>query len=538
MKLHLISPPMTVLNKDWHYPQVPPIGIAYLAACAGRAGHQVGVTDGLGEALDCYHEFIGGRYINGLSIEEVTRSVDADADVIGLSVMFSKQWPLARRLLEALKDAFPKTPLVIGGEHVTAVPQEVFDSAPVDFAVLGEGEETFLELIEALSQAGQTGLGNIEGLAYRDERGRTVCNPPRQRRRDLDSIPWPAWDLLPVRNYIEANRFQEVSDRRVMILLGTRGCPYRCRFCSNPLMWTTSFYMRDPKDIVDEIEAYRSEYGATEFQFQDLTFVINRGWVLRVAEEICRRNLKITWKLPGGTRSEAFDAELLTALSASGCTQLAFAPESGSKRVLEAMLKKAEPARFIELGKIIRRNRIDLSVTAFIIIGSPEETLSDLLQTYRFIARLALVGYDSILCSRFTCYPGSEYHQRYLDRGLIKYDDEYFLDLDLSVTSLRHGRSWHPRWSERQIASFITIAYMLFFIVHYLSRPLRMLRSVAAVLGNKPKTRLELIFTHTFAPRVRRLWARLRGGGAARVAQPGHPGIKGPSGAPVPGSPR
>ncbi|MCH8966241.1 MAG: B12-binding domain-containing radical SAM protein [Planctomycetes bacterium] len=536
MKLCLISPPMTVVSNAWRYPQVPPLGIAYLAASAREAGHDVTIVDGLDGALGTFHPFIQGRYINGLTIDEIVQRVPRGTEVIGVSIMFSSHWPLARRLLAALRTAFPSTTIVVGGEHVTAVTQHVFDSSPVDYAVLGEGEETLLELLDALCGEGTVDIRQVEGLAYRasstsrtdqpgadihlelldNQRQGIVRTPSRVRRRNLDSIPWPAWDLFPIQDYLQVNRYHEFSDRRVMTMLGTRGCPYRCRFCSSPQMWGTNFYMRSPKDLVDEMEFYKNKYGATEFQFQDLTFVVNRRWVLRVAQEICSRNLNITWKLPAGTRSEAFDAEVLAKLCQSGCRSLTFAPESGSKRVLADMLKKADPARILELGRIVRRERIDMMISANIIIGSPKERLRDLLQTYFYIIRLALVGYDSILCSRFTLYPGSEYHRRSLGAGLVEYDDNYFLDMEVSLASLRSGRSWHPRWSDRTIRRLTTVGYFLFFAAYYFSRPLRMLRSVIAVLRNVPRTRIEVVFAHGLMRRVRQIAALLPGRRAAR----------------------
>ncbi len=531
MKICLISPPTTVADRHAHYPQVPPIGVAYLAACARQAGHRVQVIDALGEALDDYHPFLRGQWINGLNIEDVVQRVDRDAALIGVSVMFSKQWPLARRLLTALKEAYPHTPLIIGGEHPTASPDHVFETSPVDYVVLGEGEETLLELAAALETSPHADVSGIEGLAYRAMRPglrrqangdinlalvEQVNGPAirrsaaRKRRRDLDSIPWPAWDLVPTAKYVDANRFQDGSARRVMILLGTRGCPYQCRFCSNPNMWTTSFYMRDPKDLIDEMEHYVRTYGASEFQFQDLTFVVNRRWVIQVAEEIIRRKLDVVWKLPGGTRSEAFDAELMTKLAESGCRSLCFAPESGSKFVLEAMLKKADPDRFVELGRIVRRQRIPIEMTAFIIIGSPEERLRDLLATFWFVMRLAFVGYEGVLVSRFTCYPGSDYHDRYMKKGLISYDDDYFLDLDLSLSNLKHGRSWHPRWGSTKVRWFVMLTYGLFFATYYASRPMRIVRSVVHVLRRRPTSRLELVISHAIGARLQRLASLFR----------------------------
>jgi radical SAM superfamily enzyme YgiQ (UPF0313 family) len=268
--------------------------------------------------------------------------------------------------------------------------------------------------------------------------------------------------------------------------------------------------MRNPKDIVDEMEFYMCEYGATEFQFQDLTFVIKKKWVMEVADEICSRKLGITWKLPSGTRSEAFDADLLAKISASGCTSLTLAPESGSKRVLAALNKPVDLKRFLEIGRTVRHSRIKMILNFYIIIGTPEERLRDLLQSYVFIIRMAFAGYDGVGFHKFMCYPGSEYHREFVERGLIKYSDEYFLSLDHRFTNLHYGPRIHLHRSQRQVKLLIALGYLLFFGVYYLSRPLRIYRSMIAVLRNQPVTRLEAIFSHALTEPAYRLWARLR----------------------------
>ncbi len=511
MKLCLIALPMVVSSKKLRYFQTPPLGVAYLAAYARQAGHDVAVVDGLGEALDCFHPFILDHYINGLTIDELVERVDPQTEIIGVSVMFSNHWPFARRLLASLRKAHPSSLIAVGGEHVSALTAQVLEGAQADYAIVGEGEETFVELLDVLSRSGQANLCNVEGLAYLDGQGRYVQNPPRSRRRDIDSLPWPAWDLIPIRQYMEVKHFQDPSSERVMTMLGTRGCPYRCKFCSSAQMWTTRFYMRNPKDLVDEMEFYMREFGATEFQFQDLTFVINRRWVIEVAEEISARSLGISWKLPSGTRSEAFDAELLEKMSASGCKSLTLAPESGSQRVLAALKKPADLERFLDIGRTVRRKRIKMVLNFYIIVGAPEETLRDLLETYSFITRMAMAGYDAVGFNKFISYPGSEYHREFVERGLIDYSDEYFLSLDRRFTNLQYGPGIHPARSEAQLKLLITFGYLLFFGVYYLSHPFRIVRSVKAILRNEPVTRLEAIGSYVLTEPAYRLWARLRG---------------------------
>jgi radical SAM superfamily enzyme YgiQ (UPF0313 family) len=137
------------------------------------------------------------------------------------------------------------------------------------------GEETFLELLAYLDEPAATGTpAHVAGIAYRACDGTITRTTPRRRRRKLDELPWPAWDMFPLEKYLDARLFFSMpfeGSQRPMVILATRGCPYTCKFCSNEQMWGTSFFMRDPCCVVDEMEHYVRTYRATDFHFQDLT---------------------------------------------------------------------------------------------------------------------------------------------------------------------------------------------------------------------------------------------------------------------------
>lgn len=512
VKLCLVTIPSIIQSRSVRHYQTPPMGTCYVAAAAREAGHDVYVVDGLGEGLDRYEEYRDEYVLNGLPIDEIVARVDPATEVIGISVMFSNHWPLAREIVEALHEAIPSAIIVAGGEHLTATPGYTLETSPVDYVVMGEGEETMVELLEALGSGEAPDVSKVAGIAYHDSLGELVRTPPRKRLRDLDSLPWPAWDLVPVKRYIDLNEYVEPSARRVITLIATRGCPFECKFCSNPQMWSRRFYMRNVVDVVDEMEHYESEYGVTEFQFFDLTFVINKSWVMSFCDELLERKLDYVWKLPSGTRSEVIDAELLAKISESGCRSFTLAPETGSARVAKNIKKPVDFDRFVQIGREVRRARIDMSLNFYMIFGTPDEKLRDVLESYWFIVRMAMAGFDSVGINKFTTYPGSEFHAEFEQSGLIEYTDDYFLNLrlDTRYDSTFEGLGFEPPWGPRQLYGIVRLGYLLFFGTYHLAHPIRSLRSWMLILRDEPSSRVEAFFAHSVKSIRQRLVPRAR----------------------------
>lgn len=485
----------------------PPLGLAYLAASLRQHGHAPTIVDGVGSAVGRFTPFLQGTFLHGLPIPEIVERVPADTELLGIGVMFSDYWPLAKRVVAVLRGRFPNVPIVLGGEHVSACASFCLEDAKADFAVVGEGEETLCALADALERndggsAHACGAG-IDGLVFRDGNGTLIENPRRKRMRALDALPWPAWDLVPLENYVDTGLMYGVSaGRRSMVLLASRGCPYTCKFCSNESMWGTNYFRRDPKDVVDEMQHYVERYGARDFQFHDLTFVVSRSWSLRVAQEIVDRGLDITWQLVAGTRSEAIDEEILRTFSASGCKAIYLAPETGSQRIIDITRKRVNLEKVLSVARIVKRNRIDIRVGAFIIYGFPEETIKDVLKTYWLLLRMLAAGFDVVDSARFSAYPGSEYHDIALREGRIRYDDEYFLSLQRRPGRFG-GASWHPRWSGSFVLMLQLIHYAVYLMGYFVVRPVRILSFLDGVLRNRPKTRFERFFAYS-------LWQPLR----------------------------
>src|SRR5262249_24931661 len=147
---------------------------------------------------------------------------------------------------------------------------------------------------------------SVPGIAF-IRHGEGVRTPHRERVRSVDQIPRAAWDLTPIENYLAGGLSYGVSTGRTMPIFATRGWPYQCTFCSNPVILTTRWYARSPKDVADEIQSYVSLYRADNFDFYDLTATLKKDWIKEFCQELIDRKLNITWQLPAGTRSEAID---------------------------------------------------------------------------------------------------------------------------------------------------------------------------------------------------------------------------------------
>jgi len=402
----------------------PPIGLAYIAAALKKAEFSYKVIDCSGEALDSIRPYPARSdfKIQGLSIEETIERIPQDADIIGFSCNFSTLWPITRMLAEKIRQHFPQALLILGGEHGTAVSEFSLRTSALDLIILGEGEQTIVDVVRAFRE--KSTLENLPGISIKMANGEIRNNGLAKRIREIDDIAVPDWESFPLEEYISRHQGNGVNMGRSMPLLATRGCPYQCTFCSNPGMWTIRYMMRDPKKLVDEMEMHIKRYRVTNFDLQDLTAIVNRRWAIELCKEILDRGLNVTWQLPSGTRSEVFDDELAAILYKSGCHHLGFAPESGSEEVLRVVKKKVNIDHLIEATRITLKHGFILN--CFMVIGLPPDNVDTLRQSMKFVRKLAVMGVHDIVVSKFVPYPGSELFIQYQKDGKIKLDDEFF----------------------------------------------------------------------------------------------------------------
>jgi len=490
-KITLVRVPSLFAHGALTLSAIPPLFLAYLAGSLRESGFDVEIIDSIGEAVDQnYYYGVRNLHVNGYTIEQILERIPADTDYIGISFPFSHEWPLAKKVCTAIKEKFPDILIIGGGEHVTAIPEFCLKDCPaLDICVLGEGEETVVNLLKQL-EAG-TPLSEVNGIAYRDEAGETIFTEKQTRIRAIDDIPRPAWDLVPLETYLAGGYSFGVNLGRTIPIIATRGCPYQCTFCSNPFMWTTRWISRKPIEVVKEMEDYIQKYNVQNFDFYDLTAIVRKDWVVEFCNLLIERDLNVTWQLPSGTRSEALDHEVTDLLYRSGCRNLSYAPESGSPETLKKIKKKINPDRMVASVRSSLRNKINIK--ANFIVGFPDETLKNIFETYGFIIRLAVVGVHDISVWTFSAYPGCEIFDDLKKKGKIgEYSDEYFLGL-LSYSDLNNVVSWNDRFSPTQLKYLRFSGLFLFYAVSYLVRPWRLIKNIRNILKGTPESRMEMI---------------------------------------------
>jgi radical SAM superfamily enzyme YgiQ (UPF0313 family) len=486
----------------------PPIGLAYLASSLRHSGHEVEVIDAVGEnILQILPSEDGRDFFHGLTIDETVEKVNPDTDYIGVSCMFSIEWPYARQVLRKLRQKFPDKPIIIGGEHVTATADWIFDVHPeVDYCVLGEGENSLVQLIGKL-EAGETATDVKGVLSKTSSRKPKRVGPVDRYLMDLrikvvDDIPLPAWDLLPIQNYLDNGFGYGIDNGRNMPMLATRGCPYQCTFCSSPQMWSTQWTARDPVRVLDEMELYIQKYGAENFSFYDLTAIVKKSWIVQFCNLVLERGTEFTWQLPSGTRSEAIDSEVAGLLYATGCRHMHFAPESGSERTLKRIKKKVDLKAMkrsmrscMENGLVVKCNHI---------IGFPGETHTDIWKTMKWLVELVVLGVHEITLSMYIPYPGTENFDELKNSGRIDaFSDEYF-DLLATRGNFLESKSFSEHVSDKAIQFYILFGgTVMYLMVSCLLRPQRLVKSIFNVVTKrKDESRLEGTIRAVFGGRL------------------------------------
>ena len=490
IKLLLLRNPM-VVPKWGHMESIcPPLGLAYVAASIQQAGYEVSCLDALGEAPLQRNVLKEKNLISfGLSTEQILQQLASkDFNVLFVSLMFSCEWPMTKSIVQTIKKIYPNVLLVCGGEHITACPEFSMKDCPeIDVCVLGEGEETSIDLLKTIEQ--KKSLSKVNGIVFRSAEG-IVRNPNRSRINKLESIAWPAWDLFPLENYLSNRLGYGVNPGRSMPMLISRGCPYQCTFCSSPQMWTTKWQARNVDLVIEEMQFYIDKYKAQNFDFYDLTTIVRKDWIVNFCQKIIKKNWNITWQMPAGTRSEALDDETLGLMFLSGQRHISYAPESGSVLTLQKIKKKIKIDR---MKKSIRSARKKgMSIKLNMIVGFPHETHREIFQTLSFVKDAAVMGVDDVYLAAFAPYPGSELFDQLHENGQIStLNDEYFLNLQ-SLSDLLHSHSYSQHISHRMLTFYRLFGISMFYIIRFILHPKRIFRLFVNIIKKREETKLDM----------------------------------------------
>ncbi|MBI3306599.1 MAG: B12-binding domain-containing radical SAM protein [Candidatus Omnitrophica bacterium] len=451
----------------------PSIGLAYIGAYLKKNGFNYTAVDACGLAMNQIRPYakLKNVSVQGLTNLQVLERIPSETKIFGFTCLFSHCWPLVLDMANAIRAQFPNALFILGGEHGTAIPEACLRSGAIDVVVMGEGEETFLELVQKVSA--EQNWKDIRGIAYLDDRGAFQKNLPRNRVTEIDQFPYPDWDSWPLESYIQNSQVTGVNLGRAMPILGSRGCPYACSFCSNEGMWTRRYLMRDAKALLNEMEYFKNKYNVSGFTFMDLTFIVNRNKVKTFAQELISRNLGITYQIPAGTRCEAFDEELAFLLDRSGLRNFAFAPESGSEEILKAIRKQIKLDEFIGAVKAVLKT--SMSIGCYFVVGFPDDTRTTLKQSLHMIRKLAWMGVHDVTVSKFTPYPGSADFAALEKEGKITTKIE---DLSAVIDFFSGSNASYCRsLSSRQLYFWMLWLYLNFYVISFLLRPWRVIKN-------------------------------------------------------------
>lgn len=493
----LIKP--AILHKNASFALMPtaPLGLAYIAGAIKQAGHVVSVVDASAEGLNQVEQFKDEIYLYGLSNQQIIDRIPIQVDVICLGLMFTNNWLSSRELIKDLRTRFPKAVIIGGGEHATAAPELCLRQAPMNYIVLGEGETTIVHLLEQIENRGE--IDKVSGIAYLKD-DKLLKTSLRKRIKEIEKIPWPAWELFPLQLYFDQKMSHGVYRGRTLPVMATRGCPYTCTFCSNPQMWGRKYEMRPPSDFVDELQYLADNYGVKNFDLYDLTAIIFKKWIVEMCQEIIDRGLDITYQLPSGTRAEAIDFEVAELLFKSGCKNITYAPESGSKKVLRQVKKKVKLNKMLD--SIRFSSKAGINVHLNMIIGFPDDTHRDYFETLWFLLKCSWHGANDMGMAIFTPYPGSELYDELTAEGKVNiFEDDSIIEI-INSYDLWPNKVYCNHIGETTVKLYILMALVFFYATNYIFRPIRLYRTLRNIVTKQHESRLEQMLYKNFMRNV------------------------------------
>lgn len=408
---------------------IPPLNLMYLAAALEKASISVKIIDD-----DLYQLGFEKVAVLASKINPMIVGVTATTATIKNALKYVKY----------VKNLLPNVLTVIGGSHPTFVPRDTLKSEEaLDIVVIGEGEETMVDIARKYGETENKNLSQIKGIAYKDN-NKIRVTPQRPLIKNLDDLPFPARHLVPFKSYRTSSQAGG--------MITSRGCVFSCNYCSSSLIMGKKFRTRSPENVVDEMEELVDKYKIREIAFLDDIFMLNKRRAKEIADEIRYRELDISFI--ASSRVNTLDRQLLARLKNSGLSTLYCGIESGSQRVLDLMgkgitLKQSEDA--IKVAK-----DVGVDVMGSFMVGYPGETSREMDQTIDFSIKL---DPDYSQFSILTPFPGTPLYYELKQKGFLATEDwEKYTVLDPVINYEKFGLS--KQLIERKLAK----AYLKFYI--------------------------------------------------------------------------
>ncbi|RQD88599.1 radical SAM protein [Methanosalsum natronophilum] len=389
----------------------PPLGLLYIASVLRKNGHNVHFIDADNLGLD-----------DSDIIERIKTSNSTIIGITCLTAQLSEVYELSRHLKQHDQDL----KIIVGGAHPSAEPFDVLnDCKYIDIVIIGEGEYTFLELVQRIELEQE--YQDVHGIASRID-GTIIISNPRILMHNIDEIPIPAYDLIESFLYYPGT--YPTKHYPSMYVMGSRGCPFKCSFCSDSI-WKGTLRKRDPIKIVDEVELLITKYGIKEIFFQDDTFNIDTAWLKTICHNIIKRNLhtKCSFKCPMRANKNLINDDIFSLLKKANFWMVFFGVESGSQSVLNGVSKgliKREIERAFKIAK-----KWEVKTYASFMIGNYPEQNGTIFETIEFAKK---IDPDFFGIALLIPYPGTPaYSQLIHEKRIIRSFQDYRIGEELFI---------------------------------------------------------------------------------------------------------
>ncbi|MFH1209739.1 MAG: radical SAM protein [archaeon] len=380
-----------------------PMGLLYIGTYLTHTGFKVKI-----------HNYIKDNN-EGLTEEEF-RNLKGDlkdATCIGFSVL-TTQVQRSLELSKKVKTTLPKLSIVWGGVHPTLFPKSTCSNSNIDFVVINEGEEPLIELVKHLKSKNKN-FKDIPNLVFK-KNNKVIINKEGKLLK-FENSPIPDWRLLD--DFVKKNiiyHFQGIAYKFVEIHTG-RGCPYRCTFCLNAILFGKSRRSRSPESIIKEIKLLKKNYNVNLIKFRDENFFINKEFLNELCNDILKENLNIKWWTTARANYfDKFDDQFLQKLKKSGCFHLLIGAESGSSKILKAIKKDITPEQLISCAEKCIKHGIVPNFS--FMVGFPDENLEDIKATINLMVKLKSISNDVAITGPHLLrpYPGGELYETLRDK--------------------------------------------------------------------------------------------------------------------------
>ncbi|MFP4081634.1 MAG: B12-binding domain-containing radical SAM protein [Candidatus Aminicenantes bacterium] len=369
----------------------PPLGLASLASVLKKKNYQVKMVD--------------------LSFDEKweqVRCLKEEDGIYGISFT-SSLYSNAKKCVRIIRENDRNSKIVLGGPHPSVLPAETLEDIDADVVCIGEAETSFPSVVEALQNGAD--LRSIRGIAYRDDKGKIMVNPEREKIKDLDCLPFPDQSVFPYEKHFKQKGFRELS------IITSRGCPGQCTFCQPTIqkMFGKKIRFSGSGYVVDQIRYLKEKYKLDFFVISDDTFITNRKRVLELCEKIVSGKIHIFWRCQ--TRISLLDRQIIRAMKRAGCFVIALGVESGSQDILDGLQKKILVDQIKEVFRVCHQE--GMLTHAYLMIGSPGESRKTVEETKNLLREIK--PFTSNVCVT-TPYPGTYLYETLKKENLLEYN--------------------------------------------------------------------------------------------------------------------